>query len=81
MEPSEYGADTDAGVQAAEHAMGEEYQCEYLTNEVFDMFLQWWASTSLTVSCEENNKKDVFTRDRQPKAAAYVLIDERWETK
>lgn len=28
----------------------------------------------------DGNKKGVFTRDRQPKAAAYVL-KERWETK
>lgn len=28
----------------------------------------------------DGNKKGVFTRDRQPKAAAYVLR-ERWETK
>ena len=28
----------------------------------------------------DGNKKGVFTRDRQPKVAAYVL-KERWETK
>ncbi len=89
---TEYGADTDAGVHKLPSVQwSEEYQCEYLTmqHEVFDMFEavvgeQVWNlcdfQTGEGIMRVDGNKKDVFTRDRQPKAAAYVL-KERWETK
>ncbi|TCE75470.1 glycoside hydrolase family 2 TIM barrel-domain containing protein [Bifidobacterium longum] len=89
---TEYGADTDAGVHKLPSMQwSEEYQCEYLTmqHEVFDMFEavvgeQVWNlcdfQTGEGIMRVDGNKKDVFTRDRQPKAAAYVL-KERWETK
>ena len=89
---TEYGADTDAGVHKLPSVQwSEEYQCEYLTmqHEVFDMFEavageQVWNlcdfQTGEGIMRVDGNKKDVFTRDRQPKAAAYVL-KERWKTK
>lgn len=89
---TEYGADTDAGVHKLPSVQwSEEYQCEYLTmqHEVFDMFEavvgeQVWNlcdfQTGEGIMRVDGNKKGVFTRDRQPKAAAYVL-KERWETK
>lgn len=89
---TEYGADTDAGVHKLPSVQwSEEYQCEYLTmqHEVFDMFEavvgeQVWNlcdfQTGEGIMRVDGNKKSVFTRDRQPKAAAYVL-KERWETK
>ena len=89
---TEYGADTDAGVHKLPSMQwSEEYQCEYLTmqHEAFDMFEavvgeQVWNlcdfQTGEGIMRVDGNKKDVFTRDRQPKAAAYVL-KERWETK
>ena len=78
---TEYGAHRCRCAQAAEHAMGEEYQCEYLTMQLFDMFEavvgeQVWNlcdfQTGEGIMRVDGNKKDVFTRDRQPKAAAYV---------
>ena len=84
---TEYGADTDAGVHKLPSMQwSEEYQCEYLTmqHEVFDMFEavvgeQVWNlcdfQTGEGIMRVDGNKKDVFTRDRQPKAAAYVLKD------
>ena len=89
---TEYGADTDAGAHKLPSVQwSEEYQCEYLTmqHEVFDMFEavvgeQVWNlcdfQTGEGIMRVDGNKKGVFTRDRQPKAAAYVL-KERWETK
>ena len=85
-------ADTDAGAHKLPSVQwSEEYQCEYLTmqHEVFDMFEavvgeQVWNlcdfQTGEGIMRVDGNKKGVFTRDRQPKAAAYVL-KERWETK
>lgn len=89
---TEYVADTDAGAHKLPSVQwSEEYQCEYLTmqHEVFDMFEavvgeQVWNlcdfQTGEGIMRVDGNKKGVFTRDRQPKAAAYVL-KERWETK
>lgn len=89
---TEYVADTDAGAYKLPSVQwSEEYQCEYLTmqHEVFDMFEavvgeQVWNlcdfQTGEGIMRVDGNKKGVFTRDRQPKAAAYVL-KERWETK
>ena len=60
-----------------------------MQHEVFDMFEavvgeQVWNfcdfQTGEGIMRVDGNKKGVFTRDRQPKAAAYVL-KERWETK
>ena len=67
----------------------EEYQMEYLRvqHEVFDACdslvgeLMWnFADFQTTegIFRVNGNKKGIFTRDRQPKAAAY-LIKERWE--
>lgn len=88
---TEYGADTDAGVHKLPSVQwSEEYQCEYLpcSTKCSTCSRQWWASrygTSATskpvkASCASTAIRSVFTRDRQPKAAAYVL-KERWETK
>ncbi|MEV4704304.1 beta-glucuronidase [Actinoplanes sp. NPDC049316] len=86
---TEYGADTYPGL----HALGnqpwtEEYQVEYLdmNHRVFDRIDAvvgehvWnfadFATTS-GVMRVGGNKKGVFTRDRQPKAAAFALR-RRW---
>ncbi|UQU61279.1 beta-glucuronidase [Couchioplanes caeruleus] len=86
---TEYGADTYPGL----HALGnqpwtEEYQVEYLdmNHRVFDRVDAvvgehvWnfadFATTS-GVMRVGGNKKGVFTRDRQPKAAAFALR-RRW---
>jgi beta-glucuronidase len=86
---TEYGADTYPGL----HSVGgqpwtEEYQVEYLdmNHRVFDRIdavigEQVWNfadfATTSGVMRVGGNKKGVFTRDRQPKAAAHALR-RRW---
>lgn len=86
---TEYGADTIAGL----HKMPpvtfcEEFQCAFLTeyHKAFDQldFMvgeQVWAfadfQTKQGLNRVDGNKKGIFTRNRQPKMAAYVL-KERW---
>jgi beta-glucuronidase len=86
---AEYGADTMAGVHKLPSVMwSEEYQIEYLQgqHEAFDSCKnlageQVWNfadfQTTEGIMRVNGNKKGVFTRDRQPKAAAY-LLKERW---
>lgn len=87
---TEYGADAYAGEHKLPSVMwGEEYQTEYLkmNHRVFDAYdfikgEQVWAfadfATGEGTMRVDGNKKGVFTRQRQPKAAAYYL-KERWE--
>jgi beta-glucuronidase len=86
---TEYGADTYPGL----HAIGgqpwtEEYQIEYLdmNHRVFDRIdavvgEQVWNfadfATTSGIMRVGGNRKGVFTRDRQPKAAAHALR-RRW---
>lgn len=86
---AEYGADTLAGLHALPATMwSEEYQVEFykIQHEVFDQF-DWvvgehpWNlcdfATAEGIARVGGNRKGLFTRDRQPKAAAY-LVRERW---
>ncbi|MGI5966071.1 MULTISPECIES: beta-glucuronidase [Anaerotruncus] len=87
---TEYGADTMPGLHKLPSVMwSEEYQEEYLKmqHEVFDrcdsvVGEQMWNfadfQTSEGIMRVDGNKKGAFTRDRQPKAAAY-LLRERWK--
>ncbi len=87
---SEYGADTVAGIHKLPSTQfSEEYQIEYLDmqHEVFDSFefikgeQMWNFADFQTVEGfyrVDGNKKGAFTRDRQPKAAAFSL-KKRWE--
>ncbi|HEY9494509.1 MAG TPA: beta-glucuronidase [Intrasporangium sp.] len=89
---TEYGADTYPGVHAQPPApWSEEYQVAYLemNHRVFDRFdavvgEQVWNfadfATTSGVNRVGGNKKGVFTRDRRPKAAAFLLRD-RWHGK
>lgn len=88
---TEFGVDT----LAAEHMIPpvmftQEYQVKYYKAyfEIFDRYpflqgeLVWNFAdfqTSQGVRRVIGNKKGIFTRDRQPKAAAFLLKD-RWET-
>jgi beta-glucuronidase len=86
---TEYGADTLAGLHAVgTQAWSEEFQVALLStyHEVFDRVdavigEQVWNfadfQTSQGVIRVDGNKKGVFTRDRRPKAAAFMLRD-RW---
>lgn len=86
---SEYGADTIAGYHKLPAvAFTEEFQCEYLEefHKVFDKldFMigeHPWAycdfQTKQGLNRVDGNKKGVFTRNRQPKAAAH-LLRKRW---
>lgn len=88
---SEYGADTLASEHKLPSVMwSQEYQEEYLKmcHEVFDSYdfikgEQIWNfadfQTTEGILRVNGNKKGVFTRQRQPKDAAYQL-KERWET-
>ena len=88
---TEYGADTYAGEHKLPSVMwSEEYQMEYLNvqHEVFDAFdciigEQVWNfadfQTTERIIRVNGNKKGVFTRNRQPKAAAY-LLKQRWDS-
>lgn len=87
---TEYGADTYAGLDKLPSVMwSQEYQKEYLemTHSVFDSYdfikgEQVWNfadfSTTEGIMRVDGNKKGIFTRNRQPKAAAYEL-KKRWE--
>ena len=87
---TEYGADTYPGLHsvAANSPWTEEYQVEYLdmNHRVFDRIdavvgEQVWNFADFTTTSGimrvGGNKKGVFTRDRQPKAAAHALR-RRW---
>lgn len=89
---SEYGADTIAGFHKLPAvAFSEEFQCAYL-NEYHKQFDQLdfmigehpWAfadfQTKQGLNRVDGNKKGIFTRNRQPKMAAYLLKD-RWNSK
>jgi beta-glucuronidase len=86
---TEYGADTYPGVHDVVPGMwSEEYQAELLAmfHRVFDRFEavvgeHVWNfadfATAPGVMRVDGNKKGVFTRERRPKAAAY-LLRRRW---
>jgi beta-glucuronidase len=87
---TEYGADTYPGLHsvAAGNPWSEEYQVDYLdmNHRVFDRIdavvgEQVWNFADFTTTSGimrvGGNKKGVFTRDRQPKAAAHALR-RRW---
>jgi beta-glucuronidase len=87
---TEYGADTYPGLHSitAGNPWSEEYQIEYLAmnHRVFDRIdavvgEQVWNFADFTTTSGimrvGGNKKGVFTRDRQPKAAAHYLRG-RW---
>ncbi|MFT3784187.1 MAG: beta-glucuronidase [Nibricoccus sp.] len=86
---SEYGADTIAGFHADPPVMfSEEYQCSMLENfhrgfDRLDFVIGehvWNFADFMTkqgVTRAIGNKKGVFTRQRQPKAAAH-LLRKRW---
>lgn len=86
---SEYGADTEPGLHKLPSIMwSEEYQIELLEmfNRVFDSYdfirgeQPWNLADFQTVEGNmrvNGNKKGIFTRDRQPKAAAFYL-KKRW---
>lgn len=88
---SEYGADTMAGIHKLPTVMfSEEYQWEYLQmqHRVFDSYScvtgeQMWNfadfQTTEGIIRVDGNKKGLFTRNRQPKYAAYKL-KERWDS-
>lgn len=86
---TEYGADTMAGVHKLPSVMwSEEYQVEIMKMwaEIFDSY-DWvvgeqpWNlndfQTTEGIMRVDGNKKGLFTRDRQPKMAAFFLRD-RW---
>lgn len=86
---TEYGCDTVSGVHKLPSVMwSEDYQREYfeLQHKIFDQF-DWIVGEQPWNLCDfqtvegrgrvDGNKKGAFTRDRQPKAVAYVLRD-RW---
>lgn len=87
---TEFGADTMVGVHKLPSVMwSEEYQEEYLRMqfEVFDSYdfvkgEQVWNfadfQTTEGIMRVNGNKKGIFTRNRQPKAVAYVFKN-RWE--
>ena len=86
---TEFGADTLASEHKLPAVMwSQEYQCDYyrMMGEVFDQYdfvrgeLAWnFADFQTTegIMRVNGNKKGVFTRNRQPKDAAFVLR-ERW---
>lgn len=88
---TEYGADTYAGEHKLPSVMwSEEYQVEYLKmcHRVFDSYdfikgEQVWNfadfQTTEGLMRVNGNKKGVFTRQRQPKAAAFYFKS-RWES-
>jgi beta-glucuronidase len=89
---SEFGADTIAGMHADPPVMfSEEYQVEFLRAYFaaldrldFVVGEHVWNfadfATRQGITRMMGNRKGVFTRQRQPKAAAFVL-KERWESK
>ncbi len=89
---TEYGADAIAGFHSDPPVMfTEEYQREFLNkyHRVFDKFNfiigeHVWNfadfKTKQTITRVDGNKKGIFTRQRQPKSAAFDL-KKRWEKK
>ena len=89
---TEYGADTVAGMHAHPATMfSEEFQQDFLQlyHEIFDEYDYFigehvWNfadfATKQGTARVGGNKKGIFTRERQPKAAAR-LLKERWEAK
>lgn len=87
---TEYGADTSPMVHKLPSVMwSQEYQVEYLTmcHRVFDSYSfikgeQVWNfadfQTTEGIMRMDGNKKGIFTRQRQPKDAAYYFKS-RWE--
>ena len=85
----EYGADTVAGLHAVDDIpFTEDYQVKYyeINSRVFDRYdffigEQVWNfadfETKTGINRVQGNKKGVFTRAREPKAAARLLRD-RW---
>jgi beta-glucuronidase len=88
---TEYGADTSEALHKLPSVQwSQEYQIEYLemSHRVFDAYSmvkgeQVWAfadfQTGEGIHRLDGNRKGVFTRQRQPKAAAYYL-KQRWES-
>lgn len=88
---AEYGADTIAGLhKLPAAAFSEEFQVEYLDafHAVFDEFPfivgeHVWSfadfATKQGITRIDGNRKGVFTRQRQPKAAAHYLR-QRWRS-
>lgn len=88
---SEYGADTLGDVHKLPSVMwSQEYQCEVLEmlHSVFDSYdfvrgEQVWNfadfQTGEGLMRVDGNRKGIFTRQRQPKEAAF-LLKRRWET-
>lgn len=86
---TEYGVDTLIGQHSIRNEMwSEEFQCEFLKmyHRVFDEIPsvvgeQVWNfadfATSPGIMRVDGNKKGIFTRDRKPKSAAYILKT-RW---
>lgn len=86
---TEYGTDTLAGLHSVYRDMwSEEYQCAFLDmyHAVFDRLPfvvgeQVWNfadfATSQGIIRVGGNKKGIFTRDRKPKSAAF-LLKKRW---
>ncbi len=86
---TEYGADTVAGMHDINAGLfSEEFQKEFLSmyGEVFDSYPyicgeHVWNfadfATAANIKRVQGNKKGVFTRERQPKWAAWFLRD-RW---
>ena len=86
----EYGADTVAGVHSLPSVMfSEEFQSEFLDayHKVFDTLPFFigehvWNfadfATAQNAMRVQGNKKGIFTRERQPKAAAF-LLQRRWK--
>ena len=89
---TEYGADTIAGLHKFPPVtFSEEFQCAFLEeyHKAFDQldFMvgeHVWAfadfQTKQGLNRVDGNKKGVFTRNRQPKMAVYVLKN-RWTEK
>lgn len=87
---TEFGADTVEGIHSLYSiAFSEEYQCEYLTEccRVFDNMPyvvgeHVWNfadfKTKEGILRVRGNRKGVFTKEREPKAAAF-LLKKRWE--
>lgn len=87
---TEYGADTIAGLhKLPEVIFSEEYQkrcleennraideCDFVIGEHVWAFADFM--TAFGLKRVDGNKKGVFTRERQPKAAAFILR-ERWK--
>ena len=88
---TEYGGDTNGGIDKLPSVMwSQEYQNEYLAMNfsVFDSYdfvqgeLVWNFAdfqTSEGVMRVNGNKKGIFTRQRQPKDAAFTF-KRRWES-